>query len=70
MRRKIILSAELKKKANALIYFHYHFWTGSAIIIHGHVVHKSEKNTSDRSREIYTYHIAESHNSIWCPENW
>ncbi|XP_057310941.1 phytanoyl-CoA dioxygenase domain-containing protein 1-like [Hydractinia symbiolongicarpus] len=43
---------------------------GSAVIIHGHVVHKSEKNLSTRSREIYTYHVAESHNTEWCAENW
>uniref|UniRef100_A0A7M5UYG4 Phytanoyl-CoA dioxygenase domain-containing protein 1 n=2 Tax=Clytia hemisphaerica TaxID=252671 RepID=A0A7M5UYG4_9CNID len=43
---------------------------GSAIIIHGHVVHKSEKNLSNRSREIYTYHIAETHQSKWLNENW
>lgn len=43
---------------------------GSAIVIHGHVVHKSALNTSNRSREIYTYHIAESHNTKWCAENW
>ena len=48
----------------------YIFVEGSAIVIHGHVVHKSEKNLSERSREIYTYHIAESHNTKWLSENW
>jgi len=43
---------------------------GSAIIIHGQVVHRSEKNMSTRSREIYTYHVAESADSKWSPDNW
>ena len=43
---------------------------GSAVVIHGHVAHKSEKNLSERSRGIYTFHIAESHQTEWCKENW
>jgi len=43
---------------------------GSLIVIHGQVVHKSEKNNSSRSREIYTFHIAEGHESKWTQENW
>ena len=44
---------------------------GSAILIHGQVVHKSEKNLSDRSREIFTFHIAESTgNTVWSKDNW
>lgn len=43
---------------------------GTAIIINSQVVHKSEKNTSGRSREIYTFHIAESKNTEWSSQNW
>lgn len=33
---------------------------GSLILIHGNVLHKSEKNTSPRSRYAYTFHVIES----------
>ncbi|KAJ5256571.1 hypothetical protein N7478_012675 [Penicillium angulare] len=32
---------------------------GSLVLIHGNVVHKSEKNTSERSRYAYTFHVIE-----------
>jgi hypothetical protein len=32
---------------------------GSLVLIHGNVLHKSEKNTSDRSRFAYTFHVIE-----------
>ncbi|KAJ6014753.1 hypothetical protein N7540_009344 [Penicillium herquei] len=32
---------------------------GSLVLIHGNVLHKSEKNTSDRSRYAYTFHVIE-----------
>nr|XP_054770438.1 phytanoyl-CoA dioxygenase domain-containing protein 1-like [Lytechinus pictus] len=43
---------------------------GSLIIIDAKVVHKSSKNTSDRSRHIYTFHVAESEKTEWSKENW
>ncbi|KAI7795888.1 phytanoyl-CoA dioxygenase domain-containing protein 1 [Triplophysa rosa] len=43
---------------------------GGAILIHGEVVHRSAENTSDRSRHVYTFHIMESENTVWSPENW
>ncbi|XP_065053275.1 phytanoyl-CoA dioxygenase domain-containing protein 1-like isoform X2 [Rhopilema esculentum] len=43
---------------------------GSCVLIHGEVVHKSEQNTSDRSRQIYTFHIYESDQTEWTKENW
>ncbi|KAF9894521.1 hypothetical protein FE257_006405 [Aspergillus nanangensis] len=33
---------------------------GSLVLIHGNVLHKSEKNTSPRSRYAYTFHVIES----------
>ncbi|KAJ5917942.1 hypothetical protein N7454_010317 [Penicillium verhagenii] len=32
---------------------------GSLVLIHGNVLHKSEKNTSERSRYAYTFHVIE-----------
>ena len=32
---------------------------GSLVLIHGNVLHKSEKNTSGRSRFAYTFHVIE-----------
>ncbi|KAJ5083157.1 hypothetical protein N7456_012584 [Penicillium angulare] len=36
-----------------------HVNAGSLVLIHGNVVHKSEKNTSERSRYAYTFHVIE-----------
>ncbi|XP_032162164.1 phytanoyl-CoA dioxygenase domain-containing protein 1 isoform X3 [Mustela erminea] len=44
--------------------------TGDLVLIHGEVVHKSEKNLSDRSRHAYTFHLMESLGTVWSPENW
>jgi ectoine hydroxylase-related dioxygenase (phytanoyl-CoA dioxygenase family) len=32
---------------------------GDLVLIHGNVLHKSEKNTSDKSRFAYTFHVIE-----------
>jgi ectoine hydroxylase-related dioxygenase (phytanoyl-CoA dioxygenase family) len=32
---------------------------GSLVLIHGNVLHKSEKNTGDKSRFAYTFHVIE-----------
>ncbi|KAL0477425.1 phytanoyl-CoA hydroxylase [Acrasis kona] len=42
---------------------------GGCVFIHGHFVHKSGKNTSDKSREIYTYHIIDNKEE-YPKENW
>jgi phytanoyl-CoA hydroxylase len=31
---------------------------GSLVLIHGNVLHKSERNLSSRSRFIYTFHVS------------
>lgn len=33
---------------------------GTLVLIHGSVLHKSEKNTSQRTRYAYTFHMIES----------
>ncbi|KAK0399745.1 hypothetical protein QR680_003193 [Steinernema hermaphroditum] len=43
---------------------------GSLVLIHGLVAHKSEPNTSEKSRHAYTFHIVDSHNTVWCKDNW
>ncbi|XP_008073008.1 phytanoyl-CoA dioxygenase domain-containing protein 1 isoform X2 [Carlito syrichta] len=43
---------------------------GALVLIHGEVVHKSEQNLSDRSRQAYTFHIMEASDTVWSPENW
>jgi phytanoyl-CoA hydroxylase len=35
---------------------------GDLVLIHGNVLHKSEKNTSPKSRFAYTFHVIESAN--------
>ncbi|KAM8803053.1 phytanoyl-CoA dioxygenase domain-containing protein 1 isoform 2-T2 [Rhynchonycteris naso] len=43
---------------------------GALVLIHGEVVHKSEQNLSDHSRQAYTFHLMEASGTIWSPENW
>lgn len=43
---------------------------GDALLIHGQVVHKSEANTSPISRNVYTFHVIETHKSEYSKENW
>ncbi|XP_039717461.1 phytanoyl-CoA dioxygenase domain-containing protein 1 isoform X3 [Pteropus medius] len=43
---------------------------GALVLIHGEVVHKSEQNLSDRSRQAYTFHLMEATGTVWSPENW
>jgi ectoine hydroxylase-related dioxygenase (phytanoyl-CoA dioxygenase family) len=43
---------------------------GTLVLIHGEVVHKSEQNLSDQSRQAYTFHLMEAADTVWSPENW
>uniref|UniRef100_A0A673LC09 Phytanoyl-CoA dioxygenase domain-containing protein 1 n=1 Tax=Sinocyclocheilus rhinocerous TaxID=307959 RepID=A0A673LC09_9TELE len=43
---------------------------GGAVLIHSEVVHRSAANTFDASRHVYTFHVMESQNTVWSPENW
>lgn len=42
---------------------------GTLVLIHGNVMHKSEKNTSDKGRMIYTFHCIEGENE-YDARNW
>jgi phytanoyl-CoA hydroxylase len=46
----------------------YH--SGSLVIIHGQVFHKSETNLSEHPRHAYTFHMVETKGSNYAPENW
>lgn len=43
---------------------------GSAIVIDGLVFHKSGANFSEKSRNIYTFHMYESENAKFSDNNW
>ncbi|XP_057370870.1 phytanoyl-CoA dioxygenase domain-containing protein 1-like [Daphnia carinata] len=43
---------------------------GSMVLIHGEVVHKSERNLSQNSRHIYTFHVIERENTTYSSDNW
>ncbi|XP_034292036.1 phytanoyl-CoA dioxygenase domain-containing protein 1 isoform X1 [Pantherophis guttatus] len=43
---------------------------GDLVLIHGEVVHKSEANCSQESREVYTFHLMEAKDAVWSTENW
>lgn len=45
---------------------------GTLVLIHGSVMHKSEKNKSDKSRYIYTFHCIEGDSSkaLYDSQNW
>ncbi|KAH7371663.1 phytanoyl-CoA dioxygenase family protein [Pyrenochaeta sp. MPI-SDFR-AT-0127] len=42
---------------------------GTLVLIHGNILHKSEKNTSGKSRNIYTFHVIEG-NERYDERNW
>ncbi|KAH7730931.1 Phytanoyl-CoA dioxygenase [Aphelenchoides avenae] len=44
---------------------------GSLVLIDGLAVHKSEPNTSDKSRHAYTFHVVDrTSGTVWGKENW
>ncbi|XP_025113566.1 phytanoyl-CoA dioxygenase domain-containing protein 1-like [Pomacea canaliculata] len=43
---------------------------GTAVLIHGEVVHKSEHNHSTKSREAYTFHMFDQAQSTYDERNW
>ncbi|KAJ0047385.1 hypothetical protein NL108_002149, partial [Boleophthalmus pectinirostris] len=42
---------------------------GGVVLIHGEVVHQSNENKSENSRHVYTFHMMESQDTQWSPEN-
>lgn len=43
---------------------------GDLVLIHGNLLHKSEKNTSQKGRIIYTFHIIEADGNNYDERNW
>lgn len=43
---------------------------GSLVLIHGNLLHKSEKNTSQMGRIIYTFHVIEGEGAVYDERNW
>lgn len=43
---------------------------GSLVLIHGNLLHKSEKNTSNKGRIIYTFHVIEGEGTTYDKKNW
>ena len=44
---------------------------GTLVLIHGNLLHKSERNTSGRSRFVYTFHVIEGAGGwIYDDRNW
>lgn len=45
--------------------------TGDLVLIHGSVLHKSERNRSDKTRFAYTFHMIESPPlAVYDDKNW
>jgi phytanoyl-CoA hydroxylase len=42
---------------------------GTLVLIHGNVLHKSEANTSDKGRIIYTFHVIDGEEE-YDERNW
>jgi len=43
---------------------------GSLVLIHGQVMHRSAKNTSDKPRHAYTFHMVETEGCVYRKTNW
>ncbi|CZR60463.1 related to peroxisomal phytanoyl-CoA hydroxylase [Phialocephala subalpina] len=43
---------------------------GTLVLIHGNLLHKSEKNTSQKGRIIYTFHCIEGNGAVYDERNW
>lgn len=43
---------------------------GALVLIHGNLLHKSEKNLSQKGRIIYTFHIIEGREGKYDRRNW
>lgn len=43
---------------------------GTLVLIHGNLLHKSEKNTSQKGRIIYTFHVIEGEDAVYDAKNW
>lgn len=56
--------------SNSFLSFVFCSCSGSMVVIHGEVVHKSEQNKSNKSRQIYTFHLFDQKNTTYSKQNW
>ena len=63
--RGLVEDGEVKKEVYELT----EVKAGTLVIIHGNVLHKSEKNTSHKGRMIYTFHVIDGQNE-YDEKNW
>lgn len=43
---------------------------GTLVLIHGNLLHKSERNLSSKGRIIYTFHVIEGEGVVYDERNW
>lgn len=43
---------------------------GDLVLIHGNLLHKSARNSSQKSRIIYTFHVIEGEGAVYDERNW
>jgi len=43
---------------------------GTLVLIHGNLLHRSEKNVSQKGRIIYTFHVIEGEGAVYDERNW
>ncbi|XP_074871757.1 phytanoyl-CoA dioxygenase domain-containing protein 1 isoform X2 [Carettochelys insculpta] len=64
------LALENATQENGCLWFIPGSHTSGLILIHGEVVHKSDLNSSEWSRHVYTFHLMEAKDTSWSKENW
>jgi phytanoyl-CoA hydroxylase len=63
------IDGEAKKEEGEVEYTMGPVKAGDLVLIHGNILHKSEKNSSGKSRFIYTFHVIEGENE-YDGRNW
>ncbi|XP_061460516.1 phytanoyl-CoA dioxygenase domain-containing protein 1 isoform X3 [Rhineura floridana] len=64
------IAVENATQENGCLWFIPGSHTSGILLIHGEVVHKSEPNHSEKSRNVYTFHLMEAKDAAWSTENW
>ncbi|KAI0164385.1 phytanoyl-CoA dioxygenase [Hypoxylon sp. FL1284] len=64
------LSDEDEERARKAEYKMGEVKAGSLVLIHGNLLHKSEKNLSQKGRIIYTFHVIEGEGAKYDERNW
>lgn len=43
---------------------------GTLVLLHGNLLHKSERNVSEKGRIAYTFHVIEGEGTVYDERNW